>query len=133
MHNLYLMLDTTMSAVQEKQDMGSTSKTKGKLTSPTKRHYRAHMAKQRKRIQGLRQALNMKKKQQNVSRKSALDALRTMLPERMVKFIDVQIDLHSKKKQREKIHTRNKVFCSFIVSHKWQGIQVAFKIFQLTF
>ena len=61
MHNLYLMLDTTISAVQEKQDMGSTSKTKGKLTSPTKRHYQAHMAKQCKRIQHLRQALNMKK------------------------------------------------------------------------
>ena len=55
------------------------------------------MAKQCKRVQRLRQALNMKKKQkqqQNVSRKTVLDALRTMLPERMVKFIDLQIDLH---------------------------------------
>ena len=65
------------------------------------------MAKQRKRLQRLRQALNMKKKQQNVSRKTALDALRTMLPERIVKFIDVQIDLLSKKKDKGKRYTRN--------------------------
>ena len=81
-----------MSPLPERHDKCSQTEQK-KSTSFTKKQCQAHTAKQRKRVQHLRQALNMKK-QQNVSRKTVLDALRTMLPERMVKFIDLQIDLH---------------------------------------
>ena len=90
------MLDTTMSPLPERHDKCSQTEQK-KSTSFTKKQCQAHMAKQRKRVQRLRQALNMKKKQkqqQNVSRKTVLDALRIMLPERMIKFIDLHIDLH---------------------------------------
>ena len=101
MHKLCLMLDTTMSPLPERHDNTNSQTEQKKSTSFTKKHYQAHMAKQCKRVQRLRQALNMKKKQkqqQNVSRKTVLDvvsvALRAMLSERMVKFIDLQIDLH---------------------------------------
>lgn len=97
-----------MSPAPERHDSTNSQTKKKKSTSPTKKHYQAHMAKQRKKLQRLRQALNMKKKQQqqNVSRKTALDALRTMLPERIVKFIDVQIDLHSKKTKGKDTHQK---------------------------
>ena len=42
--------------------------------------------------------------------KTALDALRTMLPERIVKFIDAQIDLHSKKNKGKRYTPEMKSF-----------------------
>ena len=128
MNNLYLMPDTTKSSVQEKHD--STKTKQKKSTSPTKKHYQAHMAKQCKRLQRLRQALNMKKKQ-NVSRKTALDALRTMLPERIVKFIDVQIDLHSKKNKGKRYTPEMKSFALSLYHMSGKAYRLVSKFFNL--
>ena len=88
------------------------------------------MAKQRKRLQRLRQALNMKKKQ-NVSRKTALDALRTMLPERIVKFIDVQIDLHSKKNKGKRYTPEMKSFALSLYHMSGKAYRLVSKFFNL--
>ena len=92
------------------------------------------MAKQRKRLQRLRQALNMKKQQQqqqNVSRKTALDALRTMLPERIVKFIDAQIDLHSKKNKGKRYTPEMKSFALSLYHISGKAYRLISKFFNL--
>ena len=66
-------------------------------------------ARQRKRVQRLRQALNMKKKK-DVKKQVALDALRTLLPERVVKFIESQIDLHAKKSKGRRYSAETRSF-----------------------
>ena len=64
---------------------------------------------QRKRIQRLRKALNMMKKR-SVSKSIALETLRTMLPERIVKFIESQIDLHAKKSNGRRYTSETRAF-----------------------
>ncbi|CAB4034359.1 Transposable element P transposase [Paramuricea clavata] len=59
-------------------------------------------ARQKKRIQRLRKAINMKKKKSNnIDKHTILEALQTMLPENIVTFISLQIDLHKKKNKRQ--------------------------------
>ncbi len=123
-----------MSPAPEKHDSTKFQTRKAKSTSPTKKRYQAHMAKQRKRLQRLRQALNMKKKQQqqqNVSRKTALDALRTMLPERIVKFIDAQIDLHSKKNKGKRYTPEMKSFALSLYHISGKAYRLISKFFNL--
>ena len=61
------------------------------------RHYKLKIARQQKQMQRLRKVLNMKKKNRAIDKATTLEALRTMLPEKIVNFIAVQIDLHGKK------------------------------------
>jgi hypothetical protein len=123
-----------MSPAPEKHDSTKSQTRKAKSTSPTKKRYQAHMAKQRKRLQRLRQALNMKKKQQqqqNVSRKTALEALRTMLPERIVTFIDAQIDLHSKKNKGKRYTPEMKSFALSLYHISGKAYRLISKFFHL--
>ncbi len=60
------------------------------------------------------------KKKKDVKKQVALDALRTLLPERIVKFIESQIDLHAKKSKgrRYSAETRSFALSLYHVSGK---------------
>ena len=76
----------------------------------------------------------MKKKrqqQQNISRKIALDALRTMLPERMVNFIDSQIDLHMKKNNGKRYMPEMKSFALSLYHISGKAYRLISKFFNL--
>ena len=62
-------------------------------------------ARQRKRVQGLQQALNMKKKRQH-TKDVTLEALRTMLPERIVNFIALQLLCMAEKTRENVTHLK---------------------------
>ena len=62
---------------------------------------------ERKRVQRLRKALNMKKKQK-LDKKMALDELRTMLPENTVKYAEARIELQRKAKNGRRDTTQMK-------------------------
>ena len=89
------------------------------------------MAKQRKRIQGLRQALNMKKKQQNVRRKSALDALRTMLPERRVNLLMSKSTCIQKKNKGKRYTPEIKSFALSLFHISGKAYRLLSKFFNL--
>ena len=70
----------------------------GKTSNPKQRIVKKVIALQKKRIERLCNALNMKKKKSNnIDKHIAVEALYTMLPENVVTFIALQIDLHHKK------------------------------------
>jgi uncharacterized protein YdiU (UPF0061 family) len=63
----------------------------------------------RQRVQRLRQALNLKRKN-DVRKEVALDALKMLLPKRIVKFIESQIDLHAKKSKGRRCSAETRSF-----------------------
>lgn len=65
--------------------------------------------KQRKQIQRLRQALNMKKRRK-FDKNTTLESLRTMLPESNVQFISWQVDLNKKKNKGQRYSPEMKSF-----------------------
>ncbi len=87
---------STSSPATSTSSSASTCNSSPTSTQSPGTKYRTLYTRQRKRVQRLRQALNMKKKRM-VNRKTALEALHTMLPERIVNFIDSQIELHQRK------------------------------------
>ena len=123
------MLDT-ITSTEEHKDKGSKTKTKNKKSSPTKSKYRKLLQRERKRVQRLRQALNFKKKQR-VDRKIALNALRTLLPERTVKFIEAQIALLGKAKHGKRYTPEMKSFALSLYHVSGKPYRLISKLFYL--
>lgn len=90
------------------------------------------IARQRKRIQRLRNALNMKKKKSNnINKHTALEALQTMLPENIVTFISLQIDLHQKKNKGQRYSPEMKSFALSLYYVSGKAYKLLSKFFKL--
>lgn len=86
---------------------------------------------QKKQLQRLRQALNMKKKKRPIEKPAVLDALRTMLLESTVKFIAQQVNLNKKKNKGQRYSNEMKSFAlsltTSVAKHTewWQNVSPA--------
>ena len=123
-----MYLDTMHSPAPQRHNNINTQ-TKTKTTSPTKK-YRTLLARQRKRVQRLRQALN-KKKKRDISRKAALEVLQTVLPERIVKFIEVQMHLHTRKNGGKRYTPEMKYFAISLYHVSGKAYRLVSKFFNL--
>ena len=65
--------------------------------TPRKRRQKKIIACQRKQLSRLRAKVNTEKVFKKKDKKKIVDTLNTLLPERIVNFIEMQIDLHAKK------------------------------------
>ena len=65
--------------------------------TPKKRMQKKIIACQRKQLSRLRAKVNTEKVFKKKDKKKTVDTLNTLLPERIVNFIEMQIDLHAKK------------------------------------
>ena len=83
--------------------------------------------KQRKQLVRLKRALQ--KKEKKTCEKKALSTLEELLPNRIVNFVEMQLKLHKKKREREKIQPRDESICFISLPHQWQGIQVNLQVF----
>lgn len=115
-----------------KHYLTGTHHTQGKREINDKlRQCKLTISRQKKQLQRLRQALNMKKKNSNTDRATALDALRTMLPERMVKFIALQIDIEKKKNKGQRYSKEMKSFALSLFHISGKAYRMVAKFFNL--
>ncbi|CAB4020832.1 Transposable element P transposase [Paramuricea clavata] len=121
--------EDTMHSPAPQRHNNINTQTKTKTTSPTKK-YRTLLARQRKRVQRLRQALN-KKKKRDISRKAALEVLQTVLPERIVKFIEVQMHLHTRKNGGKRYTPEMKSFAISLYHVSGKAYRLVSKFFNL--
>ena len=98
-------------------------------TSPSKK-YRILLARQRKRVQRLRQTVNRKKKR-DMNRKAALEVLETVLPKRMIKFIEGQIQLHTRKSGGKRYTPEMKSFAISLYHVSGKAYRLVSKFFHL--
>ena len=104
----------------------------GKISNPKQRIVKKVIARQKKRIQRLRNALNMKKKKSNnIDKHTALEALHTMLPENVVTFIALQIDLHHKKNKGQRYSPEMKSFALSLYYISGKAYKLLSKFFKL--
>jgi transposase-like protein len=86
---------------------------------------------QKKQLQRLRRAVNMKKKNKHEDKDTVLDALRTMLPEHLVKFISNQIDQHRRKNKGQRYSKENREFALSLSHISGKAYRMVSKFFQL--
>ena len=90
------------------------------------------IARQKKRIQRLRKALNMKKKKSsNIDKHTILEALETMLPQNVASFIALQIDLHQKKNKGQRYSPEMKSFALSLYYVSGKAYKLLQKFFKL--
>ncbi|CAB4002972.1 Transposable element P transposase, partial [Paramuricea clavata] len=113
----------------EPTNQGGTSKTSNYAKQKkVKKVY----ARQKKRIQRLRKALNMKKKKSNnIDKHTILEALQTMLPENIVTLISLQIDLHKKKNKGQRYSPEMKSFALSLYYISGKAYKLLSKFFKL--
>ena len=95
------------------------------------RCYKMKIQRQKKQLQRLRQALNMKKKKRPIAKPAVLDALRTMLPESTVKFIAQQINLSKKKNKGQRCSNEMKSFALSLYHISGKAYRMVAKCFSL--
>ncbi len=98
MHLSNSFLQTQLTDTGSASNACSMRKKAGKQEKEKK--YKTKIEQQKKQIQCQCHALNAKKKKPKVDQDTAIKALKTMLPESIVTFISMQIDLHKKKGQQ---------------------------------
>ena len=98
-------------------------------TSPSKK-YRILLARQRKRVQRLQQTVNRKKKR-DMNRKAALEVLETVLSKRTIKFIEGQIQLHTRKSGGKRYTPEMKSFAISLYHVSGKAYRLVSKFFHL--
>ena len=124
------MKGTTIPSTPERYHVECQTSQQLSKGTPSEKYQKVVIARQRKRLQRLRQALNMKKKH-NVTNKTALEALRTILPDRIVNFINVQVQLHSKKNKGRRYTSESKVFALSLYHISGKAYRLVSKFFHL--
>lgn len=112
--------------------MTGTASTRKQTKNEKKlRKCKLRIARQKKQLQRLRQALNSKKKKKNIDKKTAIDALKTILPENVVNFIGHQIDLNKKKNKGQRYSKEIKSFALSLFHLSGKAYRLVAKLFCL--
>ena len=124
----------TLLILEQSHSHSSSCQTSSSLSNHTPRKIRLRKTINRKdqQIYRLKNRINLKKQHKNHTKKEALKILKKVLPAHIIRFIESQIDLHSKKSPKgHRYNSETKAFALTLYHLSGKAYKMISKLFCL--